>query len=228
VGARPTADACRGPGADVLRVVAGHGADTVARWRGQSLPPRRLLARSSSPTRWEFASAGQVNRDCCRLGGFRPDDRMLDIGSGLGRVAITPRFPTFTFGHLDLHHHDQNPGGEIPITKAQLPFADGVFDLAMLVAMNHLSDPEHRTLVGEAGRVLRRGGTYVGTWFVVDETTRGRFPSQYAGIACDETSLRDTLTDGSLTPRARYPGSWRGDGAAVSLQDVVVVTGVGR
>jgi SAM-dependent methyltransferase/CelD/BcsL family acetyltransferase involved in cellulose biosynthesis len=242
-------------GADPLRALARHGADVVARLRGEILPPRRLLARTSSPSRWEFAAAGVTNLECCRRAGLGPDDRILDIGSGVGRMAlpltgylsaagsytgvdlwpdgvdwctraITGRFPHFTFGHLDLRHHDLNPSGSTPVTDVRLPFDDGVFDVVTLVAINHLSADELLALVGEAGRVLRPGGTYVGTWFLLDHTTDALLPPLYAGVACDERTMEATLQRAGLRRRALYPGSWRGRDRggeeSLSLQDVVI------
>ena len=237
--------------ADPLRGVARRGADLVARLRGEIRPPRRLLERTSSPSRWEFAAAGLINMECCRLGGLRGEDRIIDIGSGVGRAAIpltaylssggsytgvdmwrdgvdwcaktiTARYPTFTFRHLEVHHAEFNPSGRQPITEVRLPFEDGTFDFALLVAINHLSADEHKALVREAGRVLRTGGTYVGTWFVVDEKTEAVLPSVYAGLACDEVGMRATLAAASLDFREMHRGSWSGAEDTVSLQDVVI------
>lgn len=242
--------------ADVLRGAARRGADSLARWRGELLPPRSLLARTSSPSRSEFTSAGVVVLGCCRLGGLGPDDRVLDIGSGVGRVAIpltgylssmgtytgvdmwrqgvdwcteaiTPRFPNFTFRHLDLHHDEFNPSGRTSITATSLPFDEGVFDFVILGAINHLIVAELRALVGEAGRVLRPGGTYVGTWFVFDERSRDLVPPAAVGVACDEATMRGALEAGSLDLRALHPGSWRAGDGALTSQDVVIATKVG-
>jgi SAM-dependent methyltransferase len=242
---------------DVLRAVARRGADSVARYRGQLLPPRHLLARTSSPSRSEFTTAGLVVLDCCRLGGLRPDDRVLDIGSGVGRVAvpltahltsrgvytgvdmwregvdwctktITPRFPNFTFRHLDLYHDDFNVSGTEPISAVRLPVEDGTEDFVILGAINHLLAPELQALVREAGRVLRPGGTYLGTWFVVDEDSRAVVPSAASAVACDRAVMEKTLGDGSLELRALHPGSWRAGPGSLTYQDVVIAAKVGR
>jgi SAM-dependent methyltransferase len=237
--------------ADVLRAVARRGADSLARARGQLLPPRSLLARTSSPSPSEFAAAGLVVLDCCRLGGLGPDDTMLDIGSGVGRVAIpltrylspagryigvdmwregidwcattiTPRFPNFTFRHLDLHHRQLNPTGSEPIDGTRLPFEDAIFDFAMLGAINHLTAAELLALLAEAGRVLRPGGTYVGTCFLVDEQSAALVPPAAAAVACDEPALHGALASGGLTLVELHRGSWRAGPAPLTYQDVVM------
>jgi SAM-dependent methyltransferase len=236
---------------EVLRSAARFGSDAMARWRGQLVPPRRLLVQTSSPSRWEFVSAGRVSLECCRLGGLRPDDRFLDIGCGVGRVAIpltgylggdgtyvgvdlwpegvawctsaiTPRYPHFTFHLLDLHHNRFNRRARPPVTEVRLPVDDGSADFVMLVAINHLTLDELRAFVREAGRALRPGGTYVGTWFLVDDGTRAVLPPTYADVACDEGAMRSALASGHLDLRALYPGSWRGGEGTVSVQDVVI------
>jgi SAM-dependent methyltransferase len=226
-------------------------ADSLDRVRGNDLPPRRLLVRTSSPSRAAFRTGGLAAMECCRLGGLRPDDRVLDIGSGVGRVAlpltryltpagayrgvdmwregvewcertITPRFPRFTFRHVDLYHPTYNPSGGTPITSARLPEEDDSFDFVVLGAINHLSAPELLALVGEAGRVLRPGGTYVGTWFVVDEGANVALPPGAAPVACEASVMHAALASSSLRLSVLHPGSWRGVPDAPGYQDLVV------
>lgn len=216
------------------------------------MPPRRLLARTSSPSRAEFQAAGLVALSCCRLGGLQPDDRILDIGSGVGRVAfpltgylsaagsyagvdmwregiqwcrraITRPFPNFTFQHLDAYHSTYNPSGTTPITALRLPEDDGSFDFVLIGAINHLETRELLAFVSEAGRVLRPGGTYLGTWFLVDdESAQGVLPSGAAGVACQESVMRAALSAASLQLEVLHPGAWRATPDAPSYQDLVV------
>jgi SAM-dependent methyltransferase len=192
-----------------------------------------------------------VALDCCRLGGLQPSDRILDVGSGVGRVAIpltrylspagsyvgvdmwrdgvdwctstiTPRFPNFVFRHLDVHHDDFNPSGRVPITATRFHDEDATFDFVMLGAINHLTAAELQSLVAEAGRVLRPGGMYVGTWFVVDDHSRALLPGAASAVACSETELGGALAAGSLRLRALHPGSWRQKDGSLTYQDVVM------
>jgi SAM-dependent methyltransferase len=236
---------------DVGGTLARRLADRLTRWRNKPLPPRQLLRRTSSPSISEFIEAGRVVLDCCRLGGLRPDDRILDIGSGVGRVAIpltgflsvagaytgvdmwpdgvawctraiTSRFPNFTFRFFDAHHPQFNPTGCVPITDVRLPVDDGVFDFVILGAINHLSASELQALVREGGRALRPGGTYVGTWFVVDASSEAVLPPAATAVACDDATMRATLALGSLRLRALHPGSWRAGPDSLTYQDVVI------
>jgi len=99
------------------------------------------------------------------LGGLREDERVLDIGCGIGRMAvpltqyldpasgqyagIDPAsagvnwctrnigsvYPNFRFTHLDIANDLNNPGGHIRGTEISLPFANGSFDFAIMTSV---------------------------------------------------------------------------------------------
>jgi SAM-dependent methyltransferase len=185
------------------------------------------------------------------LGNLRPDQRILDIGCGPGRMAIplthflsakgsyegidtwtegvdwcatniTPRFGNFHFSALD----DPGPDGE-----ASFPFEDATFDFAILGALSRLDEPTFRSYVNEAGRVLRPGGTYLGTSFI-------RSPSPESEQSGEQTSeaavdhggrliftkqqIAELLGSSGLLLAAIYPGSWDGHPAALSYQDILI------
>jgi len=100
-----------------------------------------------------------------RLGGLRPEHRVLDIGCGIGRMAvpltqyldvekgrysgldpveggiawcrrfITPVYPNFTFRRLDIAHKLYNPQGKISGEALKLPYADRQFDFAIMTSV---------------------------------------------------------------------------------------------
>ncbi|MBM6594402.1 class I SAM-dependent methyltransferase [Microvirga pudoricolor] len=100
-----------------------------------------------------------------RIGGLRPSDRVLDIGCGIGRMAvpltqyldpmsgryegvdpvkegitwctqnITPVYPHFRFCQIDLAHELYNPGGSLAGQDVVLPFADASFDFIAMVSV---------------------------------------------------------------------------------------------
>jgi SAM-dependent methyltransferase len=99
------------------------------------------------------------------LGGLRRDDRVLDIGCGIGRMAvpltqyldpekgsydgvdpvlegvmwcaqtITAAYPRFHFQRLDIDHPIYNPGGSLPGREVSLGFASASFDFAMMISV---------------------------------------------------------------------------------------------
>lgn len=100
-----------------------------------------------------------------RKGGLRPDSRVLDIGSGIGRMAvpltqyldtakaryagidpvvggvnwcrqnITARYSNFEFRHLDIAHDLYNPKGSVSGLTLTLPFADKSFDFVIMTSV---------------------------------------------------------------------------------------------
>ncbi len=100
-----------------------------------------------------------------RIGGLAPHERVLDIGCGLGRMAvpltqylapdrriydgvdvvadgidwcaeaITPVYPNFRFRHLDHFHPLYNQGGAKLSAPLRLPFEDGSFDFIILTSV---------------------------------------------------------------------------------------------
>jgi ubiquinone/menaquinone biosynthesis C-methylase UbiE len=99
------------------------------------------------------------------LGGLRPEHRVLDIGCGIGRMAvpltqyldvekgrysgldpveggiawcrrfITPAYPNFTFQRLDIAHKLYNPQGKISGEALKLPYADRQFDFVIMTSV---------------------------------------------------------------------------------------------
>jgi SAM-dependent methyltransferase len=174
-------------------------ADAVTGRRDPLAPPRRLLTEDYS----EFERIGdEFLGHFVELGGLEPDHRVLDIGCGLGRMAvpltrhlsaagsyegfdvverevdwcrraISSRHPNFGFRVLDVHNERYNPGGSDAI---EWPYAGASFDFAIATSVfTHLRPGEAAAYVEEAGRVLKPGGgTVFATFFLLDDETRPR------------------------------------------------------
>ncbi|ODT17722.1 MAG: methyltransferase [Kaistia sp. SCN 65-12] len=143
-----------------------------------------------------------------RLGGILPDDRVLDIGSGIGRIAvpltqyltqagaywgvdpvaqgvawcrehITPAYDNFRFDTIDVAHHIYNPKGTIKGEALRLPFEPESFDFIFMVSVaTHLPPREIAAYVREARRLLAPGGRLFITAFVLDETAQSALPQR--------------------------------------------------
>jgi SAM-dependent methyltransferase len=132
------------------------------------------------------------------VGGLTPDDHVLDVGCGVGRMArpltgylksdaryegfdivadeirwctehITARFPHFRFQVSDVYNTVYNPEGKTPASRYRFPFRDGEFSFVCFTSVfTHLVPEDLRNYLNEAARVLRSGGRLFGTFFLLN------------------------------------------------------------
>lgn len=134
-----------------------------------------------------------------RVGGLRRQDRVLDIGCGIGRMAvpltqyldpgaayegvdpvlegiawcsttITPVYPQFRFCRIDVAHALYNPSGQLAGRDMVLPFSERSFDfVAMVSVATHLPLDEIGAYADEVARLLSPGGRLFMTAFIVSQ-----------------------------------------------------------
>ena len=159
------------------------------------VPPRKLV----------FGIGGDLHVGDRFLGHFRtlaglqPDETVLDVGCGVGRMAlpltgylspagrydgfdivranvgwcrkaITPRFPNYRFRHADVFNREYNPLGKLRGRDFRFPYPDRSFDFAFLTSVfTHLLPDEVAHYLAELGRVLRPGGRCLATVYLLTE-----------------------------------------------------------
>jgi SAM-dependent methyltransferase len=185
--------------------------DRFAPWRDDPLlPPAHLRIyyyRTWKPE--AFAHAGVSARTELELAGLRSDHRVLDIGSGIGnlavslighfrgtydgvevhreavtwcRRAITPRHPAFRFHHANLANGAYNPDG-LPVLAYRFPFPDASFDVIFLGSVyTHLLPAEAAHYVREVARLLAPGGFCVASYFLLEDERRESIAAQRSFI----------------------------------------------
>jgi SAM-dependent methyltransferase len=175
----------------------------MVRWRSDRLLPPAHLRIYYYGT-WDpevFTRACGIRTELISRG-LRPEHRILDIGCGIGNLAIglgdylrgsydgldihreaiswcqraiTPRYPAFRFHRADVASGAYNPGGTVPASAYRFPFPDRAFDFIFLASVfTHMMPDAVERYVHELSRLLAAGGTCIESYFLLnDETRRG-------------------------------------------------------
>ena len=167
-------------------------------------PPQELL-----PHRRNYAEVAQglfdLLRDLCDL---TPEDRVLDVGCGAGRLAgplagflgprgsyagfdsseeriawcnenIAPHHPGFRFTVADVYNGQYNPGAETRASEYVFPYGDGEFDVAFLTSVfTHMLPEDVEHYLDEIARVLKPRGRSLITWFLLNGETERLLEAQ--------------------------------------------------
>ena len=172
-----------------------------------------LSGRAFEITGWRFVE--KLIQD----GGLVPEVRILDLGSGCGRIAIpltdvigpaglyrglepvramvkwcqrkiTPRFPQFQFAHCDVQNKVYNPRGREKPEGFRLPYDQNYFDLVVAISVfTHLLPDAALNYMRECSRVLKRQGILFATFFLLDSGS-----TSIDGKLCFVHSVQDIVT----------------------------------
>jgi SAM-dependent methyltransferase len=176
--------------------------DALDRLRGRTdptLPPKHLRYFIGDDGD-SFRTVGDAYAERARdFAGLKPDDRVLDVGSGIGRLAlpltsmiseegsydgleivphgvrwcrqhITPSHPNFRFHHADIANRTYNPRGKISAEHYVFPFAPNSFDLVVLLSVfTHLLPATTAHYLEEIERVLAPKGRMLSTFYLLND-----------------------------------------------------------
>jgi ubiquinone/menaquinone biosynthesis C-methylase UbiE len=164
------------------------GVDFILGRREPFTPPKGLLRIAARPDT-DFKESGKaflgfLINEC----GLKPYEKVLDVGCGVGRIAvaltgyldangcyegfdivqkeidwcvenISSRFHNFRFRLADVYNLTYNPKGKMLASQYRFPFGDGTFDLVVLASVfTHMLTPDVDHYLAEISRVLKPGG----------------------------------------------------------------------
>ncbi|MCC6724171.1 MAG: class I SAM-dependent methyltransferase [Saprospiraceae bacterium] len=160
-------------------------------------PPRGMIYTGGGDFRRSGEQSVELFKKLC---GLQPHHNVLDIGSGIGRIAIPltrflnekaiyegfdvvekgvvwcrdhigSRFHNFRFKYLPIGNDLYRENGQ-PASIFQFPYADSSFDFAVANSVfTHMLLDEVDNYLGELSKVLKPGGVAYLTFFVFGEKT---------------------------------------------------------
>ena len=164
------------------------------------VPPRKFRLHTGPA---EFLTVGKAwVQQFVAYGGLKPQERVLDVGSGVGRVAvaltsyldstgsyegfdmyadgvawcrrhITPRFPNFHFQQADIYNGIYNNRGKYRADEYKFPYDDGSFDFVFLMSVfTHMLPRDVEQYFSEIARVLKKNGRCFTTFFLLNDESR--------------------------------------------------------
>lgn len=261
------------PARRVVRTVVERG-EVILRGRHSLTPPRHLVKYVGG----SFKEVGESFLGyLVDLADLRPTASVLDVGCGIGRMAvpltrylgtsgsyqgfdivpvgvewcqsrISPRFPNFEFRLADIYNDRYNPGGTIAARDYVFGYETGSFDVAIATSVfTHMLPDDVGNYLRETARVLRPGGRFLVTAFLMNDEARAALAGGASGDLTFRFDRGDHLVERAEVPCAAvaYPedrfrallasnglrviepirfGSWSGRADHLSYQDVVIAT----
>jgi SAM-dependent methyltransferase len=173
--------------------------DSLSKPQNQIIAPLKL--RHTLGQAQEVDGEWQVHslRDLCKL---QPNESVLDVGSGCGRIAlslakylnrngsyegleivkdfvdwcqsnISPRYPNFNFTHADIYNSSYNPNGRFKASQYKFPYKDKSFDVVVLSSVfTHMLPRDLENYISEINRVLKDDGRCWISYFLVDRESQ--------------------------------------------------------
>jgi SAM-dependent methyltransferase len=164
------------------------------------IPPAELMFVGSSLD--SFSTVGKETvRQLIELGGLLPGHRVLDVGCGVGRMAlpltgylqppgsyegfdvvapgidwcrsnITPHFPHFRFQTANLFNSEYTPRTGSDSSEYAFPYPRASFDFVFLTSVfTHMLPSAVENYLFEVARVLKPGGRCFATFFLWNQET---------------------------------------------------------
>jgi SAM-dependent methyltransferase len=148
----------------------------------------------------DFIKQGEEWKNFFIENGLKSNHTFLDIGSGIGRIAlglkhylkgeyhgfeaiktgvdwcqknISSKYPNFNFKWVPLHNDLYNSGG-IDASKYEFEYDVNTFDFIVSISVfTHMIDTELENYLIQSNRVLKNEGVMIATFFITDNGLNG-------------------------------------------------------
>ena len=171
----------------------------LSKKKNKMRPPRSLISVGDG----NFSQIGQEYLGYfIGIGGLQPNERILEIGCGIGRMAIplttylnengsydgfdiardeiewckkniTPQFANFNFQRIDVRNDQTNPKGKFQASSYQFPLAAEQYDFVFLTSVfTHMLIEDIENYLKEISRVLKTGGRSLASYFLLNSETQ--------------------------------------------------------
>ena len=170
--------------------------------RPKCVPPLTLMFDGPRSYREFIESGNEMASYYVELAHLKPDDSMLDVGSGIGRRTLPlltflnqdgsyvgmdivktgidwcrehyNNYPNFEFRQIDVRNKHYNPNGTYAASEYKFPFPSDQFDFVVLNSVfTHMMPPEVENYVAEIARVLKEGGRCLISFFLLNDESLG-------------------------------------------------------
>lgn len=160
------------------------------------IPPRRFNFIGDG----DFVKIGnEFLQSFIKIGGLKNTDRVLDVGCGIGRMAlplsnyltnegsyegfdivpkgiswctknISSNFPNFNFQLADIYNKAYHPDGKSNPADYKFPFKKESFDFIFLTSVfTHMLPSDVENYLSEISRVLKKDGVCFITYFILNK-----------------------------------------------------------
>ncbi len=160
------------------------------------MPPRRINYEGGA--KWYRESGDKYLKYFIDLCNLKPNHYILEVGSGMGRIAraiaqfleqsghydgidivktgvewctrvITKNYPNAKFQQINLYNKHYNPKGTYKAVDFQFSFEDERYDFVVLISVfTHMLLDEVEHYLAEIARVLKKGGCCYITYFLIN------------------------------------------------------------
>ncbi len=163
--------------------------------RDELTPPKGMIFCGGG----DFKKTGEgYLQHFMKIGGLQPNEKVLDVGCGIGRVAvpltkylrdegryegfdivaaginwckkkITPRYPNFHFRLVDVYNKMYNPKGKYKAREYKFPYANESFDFIFLTSVfTHMRPQDMENYFFEIARVMKKDGRCLISFFLLN------------------------------------------------------------